>query len=112
MLIQPNLGGRLTPGVVVFSALGFVGQASWNRFETWRQSSTSAPAKPFLQRLADSRWVPLRSLSDEDFRRVLNEKLLSIESDIALIDDKIRELQSTKREGAQPMQDTSPQKDI
>lgn len=59
------------------------------------------PSKPFLQRMADSKWVPLRSLSDDDFRKLLNEKLLNIETDIAMIDDKIEQLQQAELEGEQ-----------
>jgi hypothetical protein len=87
-----GLGGRLIPGVIVFSSLGFLGQASWNRLEKWQEANIDRPSKPFLQRLADSKWIPLRSLSDDDFRNLLNEKLLNIETDIAMIDEKIKQL--------------------
>lgn len=54
------------------------------------------PSKPFLQRMADSKWIPLKSLSDDDYKAMLNEKVLSIETEMALIDDKIEELQKSK----------------
>lgn len=60
---------------------------------------TNAPSKPFLQRLADSKWVPLKSLSDDDYRGILNEKLLSIEAEVALLDEKIQELEKAKAVG-------------
>jgi len=56
-------------------------------------------SKPFLQRLADSKWVPLKSLSDDDYRGILNEKLLSIEAEVALLDEKIQELEKAKSVG-------------
>lgn len=56
------------------------------------------PSKPFLQRMADSKWIPLKSLSDDDYKAMLNEKVLSIETEMALIDDKIEELQKSKSE--------------
>lgn len=59
----------------------------------------SVPSKSFLQRLADSKWVPLRSLSDDDYRGILNEKVLSIEAEIALLDEKIQELEKAKVAG-------------
>lgn len=59
----------------------------------------NVPSKPFLQRLADSKWVPLRSLSDDDYRGMLNEKLLSIEAEVALLDEKIQELEKAKTVG-------------
>lgn len=56
------------------------------------------PSKPFLQRMADSKWIPLKSLSDDDYKAMLYEKMLSIETEMALIDDKIEELQKSKAE--------------
>jgi len=49
-----------------------------------------------VQQIADSRWVPLRSLSDEEYRNMLSEKLLGIEAEIAIIDEKIQELEKLK----------------
>lgn len=54
------------------------------------------PGKPILQRMAESKWIPLRHLSDEDYRDILGEKLLSIEAEIALLDEKIQELEKTR----------------
>lgn len=52
--------------------------------------------KPFLQRMAESKWIPLRTLSDQEYREMLGEKLLSIEAEIALLDDKIQELEKSR----------------
>jgi hypothetical protein len=52
--------------------------------------------KPFMQWMADSKWIPLRSLSDQEYRDMLSEKLLSIEAEIALLDDKIEELEKSR----------------
>ncbi|THC90031.1 hypothetical protein EYZ11_010518 [Aspergillus tanneri] len=49
-----------------------------------------------MQRIADSKWMPLKSLSDDDYRDMLNEKLLSIEAEMAIIDEKIEELEKAK----------------
>lgn len=49
--------------------------------------------------MADSKWIPLKSLSDDDYRAMLTQKLLSIETEMALIDDKIEELQQSKPNG-------------
>lgn len=53
-------------------------------------------AKPLMQRMADSKWIPLRTLSDQEYRGMLDEKLLSVEAEIALIDDKIQELEKNR----------------
>jgi hypothetical protein len=93
------MGGRLLPGTIIFSLLGYVGQSAYNAIDTWQMEQTNAPSKPFLQRLADSKWVPLKSLSDDDYRGILNEKLLSIEAEVALLDEKIQELEKAKAVG-------------
>lgn len=46
--------------------------------------------------MAESKWIPLRSLSDQEYREMLSEKLLSIEAEIALLDDKIEELEKSR----------------
>lgn len=53
-------------------------------------------SKPLMQRMAESKWIPLRSLSDQEYREMLSEKLLSIEAEIALLDDKIEELEKSR----------------
>ncbi|KAK1139816.1 hypothetical protein N8T08_011135 [Aspergillus melleus] len=98
------MGGRLIPGAVIFSMLGYVGQSSYNAIDTWQMEHANNPSKPIIQRIADSKWIPLRSLSDDDYRGMLSEKLLSIEAEISLIDDKIEELEKSKADsGLAPM---------
>lgn len=53
-------------------------------------------SRTIVQRIVDSKWVPLRSLSDEEYRHMLSEKLLGIEAEIAIIDEKILELEKLK----------------
>ncbi|EAU37259.1 conserved hypothetical protein [Aspergillus terreus NIH2624] len=90
------MGGRLVPGVVVFSLLGYVGQSSYNAIDSWQMEQANTPSKPIIQRIADSKWIPLKTLSDDDYRGILNEKLLSIEAEMALIDEKIEQLEKAK----------------
>lgn len=59
----------------------------------------NTPSKPILQRIADSKWIPLKTLSDDEYRGILSEKLLSIEAEIAIIDEKIEELEKAKANG-------------
>jgi hypothetical protein len=59
----------------------------------------NTPSKPILQRIADSKWIPLKTLSDDEYRGILGEKLLSIEAEIAIIDEKIEELEKANTNG-------------
>lgn len=49
-----------------------------------------------MQRMADSKWIPLRSLSDQEYKSMLSEKLLSIDAEIALLDEKMEELEKAR----------------
>ncbi|KAJ5648159.1 hypothetical protein N7490_004531 [Penicillium lividum] len=90
------MGGRLIPGLVVFSLLGYCGQSAFNRVDAWQVQRAQNPSKPFFQRMADSKWIPLRNLSDDEYRGMLSEKLLGIEAEIALLDEKIEDLEKTR----------------
>ncbi|KAJ5083576.1 hypothetical protein N7456_013003 [Penicillium angulare] len=90
------MGGRLIPGLVVFSLLGYAGQSAFNRVDAWQMHRSQNPSKPLAVRMAESKWIPLRHLSDEDYRGILSEKLLSIEAEIALLDEKIEDLEKTR----------------
>ncbi|KAJ5770319.1 uncharacterized protein N7511_002370 [Penicillium nucicola] len=96
------MGGRLVPGTIIFSLLGFCGQSVFNRVDAWQMANANVPSKPLMQRMAESKWIPLRSLSDDEYRGMLGEKLLSIEAEIALLDDKIAELEQSRPVPASP----------
>lgn len=89
-------GGRIIPGVVVFSILGYLGQSSYNMVDEWQLQRDDTPTKPLGQRIMESRWMPLKVLTDEQYREILDEKLLSVEAEIAVVDEKIDELRKSK----------------
>ncbi|KAJ5315535.1 hypothetical protein N7476_005842 [Penicillium atrosanguineum] len=95
-VVTRAMGGRPLPGLIIFSLLGYCGQSAFNRVDRWQMEMAQNPGKPILQRMAESKWIPLRHLSDEDYRGILGEKLLSIEAEIALLDEKIQELENTR----------------
>ncbi|QQK42441.1 NADH-cytochrome B5 reductase [Penicillium digitatum] len=90
------MGGRLVPGAIIFSILGYCGQSVFNRVDAWQLENAHKTSKPLMQRMAESKWIPLRSLSDQEYRDMLSEKLLSIDAEIALLDDKIEELEKSR----------------
>lgn len=53
-----------------------------------------------MDKIAKSWWSPMQVLSDEDYEKMMQEKLLRVEADIAMIDDKIAALrkQAVERE--------------
>lgn len=79
----------------MFSLFGAGGQAVVN----WRAAKV-ANAPPTTGEGFWSRWSPVTKLSDEDYVKILEERLLRIEAEIALIDDHIKELRESKRQAA------------
>ncbi|KAK0630564.1 hypothetical protein B0T17DRAFT_490455 [Bombardia bombarda] len=80
---------NVLPGMLVFSLLGAGGQAVVN---TKSKESSKAPGKGFLH----SKWSPVTALSDEDYEKMLQEKLLRVEADLAIVEDHIRDLHAAE----------------
>jgi hypothetical protein len=71
---------------------------SYNAIDAWQVVQQGKPARSWLERLADSRWVPIKSLSDQKYKEMLQEKLLTVEADIALLDERIQALRDSDSE--------------
>lgn len=86
----------------MFSVLGAGGQAIAN----WRAAkvaeAANAPPTPTTKGFW-SRWSPITPLSDQDYEKIIEERLLRVDADIALVDDHIKELREsesqTKKDG-------------
>lgn len=50
-----------------------------------------------MQRLLNSKWLLMKHLSDQEYLDILNEKKLGIEVEIALLDEKIAEIEKTRQ---------------
>ena len=53
--------------------------------------------KRFWERVAEMKWIPLTVVSDEDYSNLLQEKLLRIEAEIALVDEEMERLRGEER---------------
>ncbi|KAL2262127.1 hypothetical protein VTK26DRAFT_2394 [Humicola hyalothermophila] len=95
--VAGTLGGLLRgprniiPGALVFSLLGAGGQTLAN----WR-TARAAKYPPTEGKSFWSRWSPITPLSDENYEKILEERLLRVEADIAIVDDRIRELRESE----------------
>lgn len=78
---------------MVFTVFGAGGQAFVNRVGEWKANKPEGEGTGFLS----SKWSPLRKMSDEEYENFMSEKMLKVEAEIALIDDKIAELQEEER---------------
>lgn len=86
----------LPASVIIFSIFGTAAHYSYEWVDTWQSGMSRGTQKPLIQRVLDSRWVPLRYLPDEGYEATLKEKLLGINAEIATIDDRIADLRSEK----------------
>jgi len=82
--------GNIIPGAIAFGLMGLGGQASYVAFE--RMAESPRESRPLLDRLSDSKWWPLKSISDADYEKELTEKIVGLEADIAMIDEKLAAL--------------------
>jgi len=74
------------------SLLGLTGQGTYNYMDHQRMKRLQAAPqnsessfKQFLQ----SSWSPVKMLSKEDYAKILNDKLLAVEAEIALVEEEI-----------------------
>jgi hypothetical protein len=77
------------PGFITCSLFGFLGQSLLNKVQQRNadRKPTARDNTNILQRIANSRFTPVKSLSNEEYEDMLKEKLIRIEADIALIDE-------------------------
>lgn len=84
--------GHIVPGAIVLGLVGLTGQVGLSTLSTIVDSPQES--EPLLDRLSKTSWWPLKSISDEDYEHTLTEKIIRIEAEMAMIDDKITALRS------------------
>lgn len=93
---------NVIPGTIMFSLFGWAGQHGYNHLDAKNSSEIQKqveliakgedkPKEPWTYRLAKSKWSPMSVLSDEEYVKMQEEKLLRVEAEIAIIDEKIAE---------------------
>lgn len=81
------------PGAIVFAILGGAGQIIYNFTDTRHYAHSISPAKSENgPGWLNSKWSPVKVLSDSEYEGILQEKLLRVKAEIALIDENIAEL--------------------
>lgn len=84
--------------MIFWSVTGGLGQLVANAV-SWRPSSE--PGRDFLQ----SKWSPVTYLSDPEYEKILEEKLLRVEAEIAIVDENIKALRDAEKK---PEQQSTP----
>ncbi|KAF1921462.1 hypothetical protein BDU57DRAFT_510275 [Ampelomyces quisqualis] len=100
---------NVIPGTIMFTLYGWGGQHGYNFLDKrnsqalqeqadLKASGDWKPKDTLMQRFAKSKWSPMSILTDEQYESILQEGLLKVEADIALIDDKIEEIKKMAME--------------
>ena len=88
---------NVLPGALVFGALGYAGQKAYSYADDLQYKRTTEPTpaearESLWDRMAKSRWMPLQKMEDAEYERRLQEKLLEIDAELAVLEDDIRSL--------------------
>ena len=96
------LGGprNIIPGAITYALFGTGGQYLYNRVDA--QNTKLIESGKALKKTSwlDSKWVPMKRLTDEEHEHIISEKLLSVNAEIALLDENIEALRAQEREFA------------
>ncbi|KAI0127899.1 hypothetical protein BJ170DRAFT_393655 [Xylariales sp. AK1849] len=91
---------NILPGILFFSLLG-----GGTTFVTQKFQSRERKEKTSL--LA-SKWSPLKPLTEKEYENILEERILRLDAEIAVIDDNIAALKVTSQSKAKSTEGTSP----
>jgi hypothetical protein len=92
--------GRRTvlPATLMWSLFSCIGQVAHNRYKTPSNLKDSTPTS-FWERLAKKSWSPMKFISDEEYADMLREKMLKLDVEVAILDDKITALKQQQMSG-------------
>jgi hypothetical protein len=86
---------NILPGAAMIGLIGLAGQSSYHLFSEAQRPEPSR-RRSVMQRLTESGWVPLKALSDQQYEEMLQQKLLKIDVELSMIDEKIVTLKAAK----------------
>lgn len=83
---------NILPAIVCWTAFGAAGQMIVNRMAT-REPKVKDENDSWFR----SKWSPLKKLTDAEYIDLMEEKILRVDADIALIDDRIADLRIAEK---------------
>ncbi|KAI1769600.1 hypothetical protein GGR53DRAFT_473307 [Hypoxylon sp. FL1150] len=89
---------NIIPGMLFFGTVGATGTYFSQRFRNGPKDSESKVKSGWL----DSKWSPLKRLSDKEYEEKLEEKILRINAEIAIIDENIASLRASSSSSTRP----------
>jgi hypothetical protein len=100
---------NVIPGTIMFTLFGWGGQHGYNFLDKrnsqdlreqaeLKASGDWKPKDTLMQKFAKSKWSPMSVLTDEQYEEMLQERLLKVEAEIAIIDEKIEGIRKMAKE--------------
>ena len=92
--------GNIIPGTIMFTIFGYIGQSLYNTIDerntrkSQQEATEGNEAGSLWRRIANSKWSPMKVLTDEEYEKILQEKLLRVRAEIAVLDDDIEKLKA------------------
>ncbi|KAI7526485.1 hypothetical protein KC331_g16931 [Hortaea werneckii] len=83
---------NVLPATLMWGLSGLVGQATYNAFYAKPAVVVEGPKETFWERMAKKSWTPIKYVTNDEYAEMLREKMLKIDVEIAVLDDKIAEL--------------------
>lgn len=81
--------------MVVFATVGALGQKVYNLADSGKQAvNTDTHGRSSW---LNSRWSPVKVLSDDEYEKLLQEKLLRVNAEISLLDESIQAVKDEER---------------
>ena len=82
----------------MWSLFGFAGQGAYSSFSAVPKKVQEGPKVGFWQRMAEKSWSPMTFMTNEEYAVILREKLLKVDVEIAVLDDKLDALRRLQAE--------------
>lgn len=95
---------NVIPGAIVWGLLGLGGQYAYNTADARHTQEVNGPTQEqdtnsgFWDKALRSQWSPVKRLTDQEYEKMLNEKLLAVDAEIALADEEMVKLEEMLRE--------------
>jgi hypothetical protein len=109
------VGGR--PTIIPAAVLGAIFGVGYQGFQEYsevrrvrRALSPPKPGESRLMKMLDSKWSPVKKLTNEEYTKIINDKLLKVEVELALVDKRIqavRQQQSQELNSPKPTSDST-----
>lgn len=90
--------------------MSLAGQGGYNIISAARTSEAN-PSRSIIQRLTESKWMPLKALSDQQYEEMLQQKIFKIDVELSMIDERVANLKAAEddilHDGRRPRDATS-----